>query len=470
MHVGGIRTALYNYLFARHHGGQLIVRIEDTDQERSLAEHATEQLNDLTWLGIQWDEGPDKPGDVGPYYQSQRLDIYSHYIQMLLASGHAYYCFLTDDEIEAQKEQAEAAGEPYQISSPYRDYAFDDPIVTKRLAQGEKATVRFKVVDREKVYTVHDLVRDDIQLPAHMVGDFVLMRSDGMPVYNFSCVIDDHLMAISHVFRGEEHLSNSLRQLMLYEAFDFEPPQFGHLSIILDEARKKLSKRHQAASCADLKKLGYVPEGILNYLALLGWSHPKGEEILSKAELIEAFSIDRVNASPAVFDIQKLHWLNGQHLREMDDKALWTLIMGHADATQLALPSTPQWYAKAIPVIRSECYTLQDGAFYLKQWFDQNYFTLKDDAKEVLSWPTSKGVISQWLALIEKKAPFITKEQYNDIANKIKEAVDVKGKALFMPLRVAMVGQPHGPDLHLLVEALPVSLIIQRANMCLNHA
>jgi len=186
--------------------------------------------------------------------------------------------------------------------------------------------------------------------------------------------------------------------------------------------------------------------------------------------LIEAFSIDRVNASPAVFDIQKMHWLNGQHLREMDDKALWSLIVDFADKTQLALPSTPQWYSKAIPVIRSECYTLQDGVFYLKQWFDQNHFTLKDDAKEVLSWPTSKAVIEQWLALIEKKASFITKEQYDEIVDKIKAEVDVKGKALFMPLRVAMVGQPHGPDLHLLVEALPVSLIIQRATLCLSHA
>ena len=468
MHVGGIRTALYNYLFAKHHGGTMVLRIEDTDAERSDHKLAEEQLNDLRWLGIQWDEGPDCPGEFGPYYQSERLNFYKQYVDQLLKEGHAYHCFLTDEEIEAQKAKAEANGDPYQVVSPYRDLAFDDPEVIKRLENKEKATVRFKVKDPNRVYTFEDLVRGEINLPAHMVGDFVLLRSDGMPVYNFCCVVDDHAMKISHVFRGEEHLSNTLRQLMLYEALGFNIPQFGHLSIILDEERKKLSKRHKAASCSDLKQLGYIPEGIINYLALLGWSHPRGEEILSMTDLVEAFTVDRVNASPAVFDIQKLHWLNGQHIRNMTPKQLWALLSATPDFEALTLPTDSDWYEKGLAVIWSECDTLAHAVELLKVWFDQNHFSVTEEAKEVLAWPNTKAILENWLAQVNDSDGFLTADQYKAMVDNIKANVDgVKGKFLFMPLRVAMIGMPHGPDLHLLAEAIPVELLKVRAQACL---
>ncbi|MEE2770294.1 MAG: glutamate--tRNA ligase [Pseudomonadota bacterium] len=466
MHVGGIRTALYNYLFAKHHGGTMVLRIEDTDLERSDHTLAEEQLNDLRWLGIEWDEGPDHPGEFGPYYQSERLSFYQQYVDQLLKEGYAYYCFLTDDEIEAQKAKAEANGDPYQVISPYRDLAYNDAEVAKRLKNNEKATVRFKVKDPNRIYTFDDLVRGEINLPAHMVGDFVLLRSDGMPVYNFCCVIDDHSMKISHVFRGEEHLSNTLRQLMLYESLGFEIPKFGHLSIILDEDRKKLSKRHKAASCNDLKRLGYVPEGIINYLALLGWSHPRGDEILSKTDLVEAFTVDRVNASPAVFDIQKMHWLNGQHIRKMTPQHLWALLALQPGFGSLALPTSNGWHEKALAVIWSECDTLSHGVALLKNWFDQSHFAVDDEAKEILSWPRSKEVIQAWHDSIQEVA-FLSAIDYENIVNDIKKKYDVKGKFLFMPLRVAMIGSPHGPDLNTLAEALPTKLLKERAQIAL---
>lgn len=466
MHVGGIRTALYNYLFAKHHGGTMVLRVEDTDSDRSDHKHAEEQLDDLRWLGIDWDEGPDHPGEFGPYYQSERLGFYKQFVDQLLKDGHAYYCFLTDEEIEAQKAKAEANGDPYQIVSPYRDLAFNDEAVQDRLSKGEKATVRFKVKDPNRVYHFDDLVRGEINLPAHMVGDFVLLRSDGMPVYNFCCVVDDHAMKISHVFRGEEHLSNTLRQLMLYESLGFDVPKFGHLSIILDEDRKKLSKRHQAASCSDLKKLGYVPEGIINYLALLGWSHPRSEEILSKADLIESFTIDRVNASSAVFDIQKMHWLNGQQIRKMDSKHLWALLSEQPGFSQLSLPTVGEWFEKALAVIWSECDTLAHGVELLKQWFDQKSFKIIDESDEILAWPKSKDIIQSWHDSIQDVA-FLSALDYENIVANIKKTHDVKGKFLFRPLRVAMIGQPNGPDLHVLAEAIPAQLLKERAQACL---
>src|SRR5665213_2433896 len=325
LHVGGARTALFNYLFAKKHGGEFILRIEDTDVERSTEESMRMQIDDLAWLGFHWNEGPDPQslidvGPYGPYRQSLRLDIYREHANRLIEQGQAYYCFMTDDEIEVQRKESMRMGKPPQVHSPYRDW----PLLKaqERLDKGDKAVVCYRVVEKRD-YILKDLVRGDVTFPSDMVGDFVCLRSSGMPVYNFCCAVDDALMKISHVFRAEEHLSNTLRQMMLYEAFKYEIPQFGHLSIILGADRQKLSKRHGATSCHEYNLNGYLPEALNNFIALLGWSSPEAREILSMVDMIKQFSYDRLHSAAAVFDEQKLTWVNATHLRALPADELW---------------------------------------------------------------------------------------------------------------------------------------------------
>ena len=311
LHLGGVRTALYNYLLAKAKGGSFVIRVEDTDLERNQDDAADRQLGDLTWLGLTWDEGPDNPGKFGPYHQSERLDLYKKYALELVEQGKAFYCFLTDEELDALHSH-----ENRQLKSPHRDLTQDE--IKAKIADGEAYVIRFKNDAGDTPYPFDDLVHGKTVLSANMVGDFVLVRSNGHPVYNFCCAIDDHLMEISHVLRGEEHLSNTLRQLMIYEALGWEAPQFGHLSMILGPNRKKLSKRDDAAALSDFISAGFLPQALLNYVALLGWSSPDAKEFFSLAELTDAFDMSRVNKSPAMFDREKLRWINHQHLVALD--------------------------------------------------------------------------------------------------------------------------------------------------------
>ncbi|HEX4925165.1 MAG TPA: glutamate--tRNA ligase, partial [Bdellovibrionales bacterium] len=274
LHVGGARTALYNWLYARNTGGTFILRVEDTDQARSTERALKEQISDLRWLGINWDEGPEAGGAYGPYKQSERLHIYREHADKLLAQGRAFYCFCTDEVIEAKRAAAQKEGRPAHYDGTC--YNVTVPEAKARIAKGEKGAIRFKLSGK-KEYKLDDLIRGEVVFPSDMVGDFVILRSDGMPVYNFCCVIDDALMKMTHVLRAEEHLSNTVRQLMLYEAFGWQPPRFGHLSLILDSNRQKLSKREGATSVHDFAQRGYLPEAMNNFIALLGWSSPKGQ-------------------------------------------------------------------------------------------------------------------------------------------------------------------------------------------------
>jgi nondiscriminating glutamyl-tRNA synthetase len=305
LHVGGARTALYNYLYAKKTGGKFVLRIEDTDQERSTDEALKMQVEDLKWLGLWWQEGPghkdiaSEIGDVGPYRQSARKPIYQKYAQQLLQSGKAFYCFCSDADLETKKKAAMAAGLPPHYDGTCRNIGLET--AQKRLAAGESACVRFNV-GQPKDYVLKDLIRGDVTFPSTMVGDFVILRTGGMPVYNFCCVIDDALMGITHVLRAEEHLSNTLRQMMLYESFGFGLPKFGHLSIILGPDRQKLSKRHGATSCNEYMKAGYLPEALKNFISLLGWSSPDGKEIMTEDEMIQQFSLDRFTPSAALIE------------------------------------------------------------------------------------------------------------------------------------------------------------------------
>jgi nondiscriminating glutamyl-tRNA synthetase len=471
LHVGGARTALYNYLYAKRHGGKFILRIEDTDEARSTEESLKMQISDLKWLGLDWDEGPDADslidvGPYGPYRQSRRQDIYKEHAEKLIAQGQAYYCFMTDDEIERQRQQFMKEGKPPQVNSPYRDWPVEK--AREKMINGEKPVVRFKVMEKRD-YVLKDLVRGDVTFPSDMVGDFVLLRSSGMPVYNFCCAIDDALMKITHVFRAEEHLSNTLRQMMLYEAFNYELPQFGHLSIILGADRQKLSKRHGATSCNEYRMNGYLPEALNNFIALLGWSSPEGQEIMSMQEMINQFGYERLNPAAAVFDEQKLSWVNATHLRALPHAELWKRVEPYLKEAGLKLPQDPDWQDRALSVFKTNMNTLKD-AVELFRPLSEAPLDVAPEAQEALTWPSTKQVVEAWKSGVAGNAgDYLSEEQFNKLQDAIKDTQNVKGKHLFMPIRVAVIGKPHGAELKMLVPLMHKRTLVARADEVLNR-
>lgn len=476
LHVGGARTALYNYLYAKHTGGDFILRIEDTDLERSTEESMRMQIQDLKWLDIRWDEGPDAEtfedrGPVGPYRQSRRKEIYMEYAEKLVSSGKAYYDFRTDEELDKLKEKAIAEGRSHQLEAPEK--IVPPAEAKKRIAAGEQAAIRFRVTDKRD-YVLQDLVRGEVVFPSDMVGDFVCIRSNGMPVYNFCCVIDDALMKITHVFRAEEHLSNTLRQMMLYEAFGFEMPLFGHLSFILGPDRQKLSKRHGATSCHDYAENGYLPEALNNFILLSGWSSPKGQEIISREEQIEQFTYERFNAAPAVFDTQKLEWMNSMYLRALPHEELWTRIVpflkkAGIELSELPLAGDAGWRDQALSVFKNYMITLADAGKQFMPLSDAKH-VIHESAAEVYGWPETQKVLAAWKDQLEKHpSDRVTEAEFNSIQDKVKEIAGAKGKQLFQPIRVAVIGQPQGAELKILVPLLSKASLLKRAELALSR-
>lgn len=477
LHVGGARTALYNFLYARKNQGDFIIRIEDTDEARSSVESLRMVLEDLQWLGLTWEEGPDSKtlverGNFGPYKQSARQKIYQEVAQELLKKGQAYYCFLTDEEIEKQREELknqESSSDVGQlhVQSPYENWTLEQ--AQAELKKGSKAVVRFKTRNLKKDYVFQDLIRQEVTFPSDMVGDFVLLRSDGMPVYNFCCVVDDHFMKISHVLRAEEHLSNTLRQLMIYEAMAWETPQFGHVSLVLDEDRQKLSKRKGATSCHQFREEGYLPEAILNFIALLGWSHPEEKEILSLAEMKESFSTDRLHSSGAIFDRVKLKWVNSQHLRAMPEPELWSLIEPFLIQNKVQFLQDKEWQCQSLKVFKPYLETLMDAVESFKL-LDDHFFQLLPESKEVTDWPSSLLVIKTWKEVLENNPKEnYTEEDFLKIQDEVKTKSQVKGKFLFMPMRVAVIGKPHGTELKILVPLMNKKSLVHRAEKIISN-
>jgi nondiscriminating glutamyl-tRNA synthetase len=468
LHVGGARTALYNYLYAKKMGGQFILRIEDTDLERSTEDALKMQIEDLVWLGLKWDEGVDpltlqSVGPYGPYRQSLRKQIYHDHAQQLLKQGKAYYDFRSDEELEALKQAAPAEGEFHRTPRPEKIFSIAE--AEEKIARGEKAAVRFRV-DDIRDYKIQDIVRGEVVFPSDMVGDFVILRSNGMPVYNFCCVIDDALMKITHVLRAEEHLSNTLRQQMLYEAFGYATPQFGHLSLVLGKDRQKLSKRHGATSCHDYKERGYLPEALLNFMALQGWSTSDNREIFSMPELVEAFSLDRFSPSGAVFDEEKLKWMNSMHLRALDAKTLWKLIEPRLKVAGIECPSDSSWVERALGVFKTSMETLED-AIPLFRPIDDRLYSIQEEAAEVFTWESTQKVLLAWQQGLQSAADYMTTEEFEKLQNSIKDSCNVKGKNLFMPIRVAVIGKPQGAELKILVPLLHKKSLLKRVEQCL---
>lgn len=456
LHIGNARTALFNYLFARSKGGKFIIRIEDTDQKRNVEGGVESQLKYLKWLGIDWDESIDVGGEYGPYRQSERLDIYKKYYEELLDRGLAYKCYCTEEELEAEREAQLARGEMPRYSGKCRHLTEED---RKRLeAEGRKPSLRFHVPEG-KVYTFNDIVKGEVSFESDGIGDFVIVKKDGMPTYNFAVAIDDHLMKISHVLRGDDHISNTPKQLMIYEAFGFEPPVFGHMTLIVNEHRKKLSKRDGSIIqfIEQYAELGYLPEALFNFIAMLGWS-PKGEkEIFSREEFIQIFDPERLSKSPALFDRQKLAWMNNQYMKKLDLDKVVELALPHLVKAGLVpenrTPEEEQWVRKLISLYQEQMSYGAEIVELSKPLFFTDEITYDDEAKAILSEEHVPEVLRAFLEELDRIEPFEAGEIKKGI-KAVQKATGQKGKKLFMPIRVAVSGQTHGPELQSLIELL----------------
>lgn len=472
LHVGGARSALFNYLFAKKNNGQFIIRIEDTDQARSTEESLKMMIQDLQWLGLTWDEGPDPVshkdrGEYGSYKQSERLEIYKKVAVELLEAGRAYYCFMTDEEIETQREKNKAQGSHTHVESPYENLPL--ALAKERLQNGDRAVVRFKTRELKKDYLLNDLIRGEVKFPSDMVGDFVLLRSDGMPVYNFCCVVDDYFMKISHVLRGEEHLPNTLRQLMIYEGMNWTPPLFGHISLVLDEDRQKLSKRKGAVACDQFKADGYLPEALINYLALLGWTHPEQKEILSLKEMCDSFSLDRVHPSGAIFDRVKLKWVNAQHLRALPNSEIFAKIEPFLQQAGIKLPTDMSWKMQSVELFKPYMEILSD-AVALYAPLDDTKYSIVEESSETLKHETTKAVLTAWKTCIENHPrDSFTEADFLTIQDEVKNKSGQKGKNLFFPIRIALIGKPHGAELKILVPLMNKASILVRAEKAISQ-
>ena len=446
LHIGGARSALFNYLLAVHQGGELVMRIEDTDIERSKREYEEEILTSLHWLGLNWDEGVDRGGPHSPYRQTERLSIYQDYAQELLDKDLAYPCFCTEEELEAEREALLAQGEMPRYSGKCRSLTEEERQAYQD--SGQTPAIRFKVPENQ-VYVVHDLVRGQVTFESENIGDFIIMKSDGIPTYNFAVVIDDVLMEITHVVRAEEHLANTPRQLMIYEALRFKRPEFAHISLILGEDRQKMSKRHGATSLIQYRELGYLPEALFNFLALLGWSPEGEEEILDQKQIADSFNLERVSRSPAVFDLDKLNWMNQQYVKRLDtqelNKRLQPFIAMTSYAPQVDGLSSEQvqWLMQAV---RERMVCLKDIEQLLPIFFDQP--SVEAEAREVLSQPGVKQVLQTLSAQLPSNE---NPDEYRQCIKAVVKELKLKAKDVFMPVRCALTGQVHGPDLHLIM-------------------
>ncbi|WP_078393373.1 glutamate--tRNA ligase [Shouchella patagoniensis] len=461
LHIGGARSALFNYLLAKNTGGTFVLRIEDTDQARNV-DTATEKLMDsLKWLGLNWDESIDtEAGEYGPYRSMDRVGLYKEYIQQLLNENKAYYCYMTEEELEAEREAQKARGEMPKYSGRDRDLTEDQRAAYE--AKGIQPVVRFRVTEGQTI-TFNDSVREEVSFESDGIGDFVIARKDGVPMYNFAVVIDDHLMKISHVIRGEEHLSNTPRQIMLFQAFGWEVPTFAHASLILNADRQKMSKRDESIIqfVEQYKDLGYMPEAIVNFLALLGWSPVGEEEIFTLEELSEQFSLDRVSKAPAVFDMDKLAWMNNQYIKNADLDTVVDLALPHLIASGVVSEELSEdrleWTRRLIGLYQEQ---MQYGAEIVKltEQFFKKDVDYTDDAREVLAEEQVPEVLTQFAKELDEVETFTVP----DIKKAIKatqKATGQKGKKLFMPIRAAVSGQTHGPELGDTIELLGKAVV-----------
>ncbi|MEW6063827.1 MAG: glutamate--tRNA ligase [Bacillota bacterium] len=462
LHIGGARSALFNWLFARNQGGQFLVRIEDTDLERSSRESEQNILNALRWLGIDWDEGIEVGGPNGPYRQTERLEIYRELARKLLETGHAYLCYCSEEELAAEREALMARGELPRYLGRCRNLCAEDKANFE--AEGRKPVLRFKVPENQMI-TIHDHVRGLVEFDSNGIGDFIIMKSDSIPTYNFAVVADDHAMNITHVVRAEEHLSNTPRQILIYDALGWQKPEFAHISLILGKDRTKMSKRHGATSIEQYQNLGYLPEALVNFLALLGWSPGGEEEIFSLQEIVEQFSLDRVAKNPAVFDIDKLNWLNGHYIRQSPVDRLTQLAVPYLiEAGYLEREPAAEklaWLEQVVAIARNYISYMQEITQHVDIFFLDEVTAVEEDARDVQTWEQMPVVMKAAIELFSE-APELTEESVKGLIKAVGKQTGLKGKFIFQPLRVAITGRTHGPELHQIIPVIGKERTIAR--------
>jgi len=422
LHIGNARSALFNYLFAAHFNGEFIIRIEDTDIARNVIGGEESQLENLDWLGLVWQESPDKGGKYGPYRQLERLDLYTKYANLLLEKGLAY-----------------------------KEYRDDD---------NEKYAIRFKVPS-DKEYSFDDLVRGRLTFQSKEIEDWIIMKDNGIPTYNFAVVIDDHYMKISHVLRGEEHITNTPKQIMIYEALNWEVPNFGHMTIIVNEEKKKLSKRDTNVMqfITDYKDLGYLPEALFNFIALLGWSPTGEEEILSKEEIIKMFDPKRLSKSPAMFDKDKLAYINSRYIKMLSDEELALKARPFLEKANIEIVSDV-WLVNLVGLFKDRMHYIGEITELYNNFLNQE-FILGNEATQVLKENNSLALIEELHLQLKALKDFSSE----NIQNVIKEAgkiTNTKGKALFMPARIAVTSEMHGPSLPNTINLLGKEIVLNR--------
>ncbi len=465
LHVGGARTALYNWLFARHENGVFILRIEDTDAERSTEESASAILEAMRWLGLDWDEGPEVGGPVGPYRQAERLEFYRESVQRLLDDGKAYYCVCTTEDLEIRRKAALTAGLPPKYDGRCRERGSRSP-VSAQYPRG--AVVRLRI--GEGAVEIADLVHGSIRFEDTELDDFILLRSDGMPTYNFAVVVDDVLMGITHVIRGDDHISNTPRQIKLYEALGLPVPWFAHIPMILGPDRSRLSKRHGATSVLAYQQMGYLPEAMVNYLARLGWSHGD-QEIFTREELVRHFSLGKVGRTPAVFDPVKLEWLNGQYLKRTAPDRLAVLLRPFWEASGVSREElggrNDAWIQAVARLFQERARTLVELASSSRFVFDGKVERDEAAVRKILTHE-AKDRVRALLQEIEA-LPTFTAAALESLFRARAAALGLKLVDLAQPFRVALSGTTVSPPIFPTMELMGWNLVRRRVEEALKE-
>ncbi|WP_366596783.1 glutamate--tRNA ligase [Bacillus pumilus] len=463
LHIGNARTALFNYLFARSQGGKFIIRIEDTDQKRNVEGGEESQLRHLQWLGIDWDESIDKDGGYGPYRQSERNEIYKKYYDELLEKDLAYKCYCTAEELEEEREAQIARSEMPRYSGKCSHLSKEEE--DKLIAEGREPSIRFRVPKGE-IIKFDDMVKGDISFETDGIGDFVIVKKDGTPTYNFAVAVDDYLMKMTHILRGEDHISNTPKQIMIFNAFGWDVPLFGHMTLIVNENRKKLSKRDESIIqfIEQYKNLGYLPEALFNFIALLGWSPVGEEELFTKEQFIDIFDVNRLSKSPALFDMHKLKWVNNQYVKALDLDQVVALTLPHLQkagkVSEQLSDEENTWVRKLIALYHEQ---LSYGAeiVELTELFFKEQIEYNQEAKEVLAEEQVPEVMAAFAGQLERLESF-TPDEIKAAIKAVQKETGHKGKKLFMPIRVAVTGQTHGPELPQSIELLGKETVLNR--------
>ena len=468
LHIGTARTALFNYLFAKKNNGKFILRIEDTDAERTSQEYIDNIFDSLKALGLNWDEGPDIGGPYGPYTQSERFDIYPKYVQKLLDSGSAYECFCTPEELEQEKEAATAAKKPYVYSKKCENLTEEEK--AKLRAEGRKPAVRFNISKAQKAFhdssilEFDDLVKGKLHMDTNLLGDFVIQKSNGTPTYNFAVVIDDALMKISHVIRGEDHISNTYKQILIFEALGLEVPKFGHLGMILAPDRSKLSKRHGATAVSDFVKQGYLTDALVNFVALLGWSPSDGEEIKTVDEIAKDFRINEISSSNSIFEYDKLKWMNGHYIKMLPTEKLKEMLKPYLTKYNLNELTDAQ-YTKMVELTKEPLTLLSDITDDVPYFFGKDVEiepetqtgTLDTDtAQEVLKDFVNKAKDWEWTEDVLHHELEVFRADWKEKG--------VKPKVTMWAVRAAITGRTKGADMVGILDILGKETSLYRAN------